>query len=438
MPDSMTIGRTTQFGVETISGTAPGGGATKQITDLTVTLDPAFSVTEVRGTGQRFDASVNPDGQERITGKVGGGLGYNSFMYPASMIWGASTDTTPVGGINARQHLWTPALTGSIPPKTMDIEMGDAQDAEQVLYALLTDLGVDMTRAACAPSGNLLARALTKAAAGGPFTGMTVTGITSIPIVPILPLQWGAYMDDLAANIGNTQLLRCFHSAINYASAYVPFFALNPSVTSYAGVADNAAVQETALLELMKDSVGEGLWKQARNGMRKYIRLKAVSGQYIDNYQTLTVTGVPTGGSFLLTYKGQSATINWNNTTAQTQTALTALATVGAGNVTVTGGVLPGATQTIAFTGLLANDATGFTVGTNSLTGGASPAGALVATAIPYSLQIDFCGSVKMPGPQADNQSLRVRQWDFIMVADPNWLTGQGFSVTLVNALASL
>ena len=435
MADTMTIGRTTQFGAESTPGVAPAGGATKQLTDLTITLDPSFGVTEVRGTGRRFDASVDPNGQESTGGKLGGGLGYNSFVYPASMIWGPGNITTPAGGTNARQWKWAPALTGSIPPQTFDIEQGDAIDAEQVLNAMLTDLGVDVTRAACTPSGTMLSRAVTKASAGGSFTGMTTSGVTAIPIVPVLPKQWSAYMDDLAINIGTTQLLRCFHAGVTYSGAYLPFFPINSSLDSFAGVADDASLKSTALLELMKDSVGEGLWVQARAGQKKYIRLLATSNQLVDNYNTLSTTGSPTAGSATFTYKGQSCAITFNSTSALAQTAISGLSTVGTGNVTVSGGPWPATPLVVTFTGTLANDATLPTIATGTLTPGSA---SLVQKTIPYSLQIDFCGEVNQPGPQADNSGLRTRQWDFILVEDPAWNSGQALSVTVVNSLAAL
>ena len=435
MADTMTIGRTTQFGVEATPGTAPVGGATKQLTDLTITLDPAFAASEIRGTGRRFDASVNPNGQESTGGKLGGGLGYNSIIYPMSMIWGAVTPTTPAGGTNARRWSWTPALTGSIPPQTFDIEQGDAADAERVLNAMLTDIGVDVTRAACTPSGTMLSKAVEKAETGTSFTGMTTSGVTAVPIVPVLPKQWSAFMDDLAANIGVTQLLRCFHAGLTYSGAYTPFYPINSTLDSFAGVADDATLKSTALLELMKDAVGEGLWVKARAGDRKYIRLLATSNRLVDNYATMSTTGSPTSGAATFTYKGQSCQIQYNDTSAAVQTSISGLSTVGTGNVVVSGGPWPATPLVVTFTGTLADDATLPTITTGTLTPGSA---SLTQTNIPYSMQIDFCGSVSQPGPQADNSGLRTRQWDFILVEDPAWNSGQALSVTVVNAVAAL
>lgn len=439
MADTMTIGRLTQFGAETAPGVAPASGATKQVTDLTVKLDPNFGTTSIRGTGRRFDAAESPNGMEYTGGKLGGGLGYNSCVYPMSMVWGAVTPTTPSGGVNARQWQWTPGLTGSVPQKTFDIEQGDSNDAEQVLNAMLQAFGVDLTRTACTPDGTLLAKALTKADPTGSFTGMTTVGVSAVPIVQMLPKDWSAYMDDAASGIGVTKLLRCFHAGFQYADAFLPFFPINSSLSSFGGTADNPAVKTTAFLELMKDTVGEGLWKKARAGQRKYIRLAAISSRLVDNY-FVSGTGTGTGGTITFTYKGvTSAPITFSGgwTASAIQTALQAMSTIGAGNVAVSGGPLPGTAITITMLGTLADDTSALTMTTTGVTGGTLP-NTLTPTTVPYSCIIDMVGSVIKPGGDADNSGLRTRQWDFNIVEDPIWNTGQAFSVTVVNAISSL
>lgn len=58
--------------------------------------------------------------------------------------------------------------------------------------------------------------------------------------------------------------------------------------------------------------------------------------------QTVSFGGTPSGGTFTLTYNGQTTSaIAWNATAAAVQTALRALGTVGANGVTVTGGPGP-------------------------------------------------------------------------------------------------
>ena len=438
--DVMTIGRNTQVGVESVHGTAPGAGATKQLIDLVFQMDPTYKANEIRGTARRFLSVVVPDGQEASQGKVSGALGYNSWVYVMSMAHGAAVITTPSGGVNARQWKWIIPLTGSVNPVSLDMEQGDSADSEQYLYTICTDWGIDATRAAVAPSATLLARAVNKAGSGG-FAGMTSVGVTSVPIQPVLPDDWSIYMDSTSANLGTTKLLRSFHGKLDYGGTYEPFFPLDSALPSYGGVADNPAPKVTFMVELMKDPlVGEALWPVARAGQTEYLRMVAGgvgASPLIDNYVTLTLTGAPTGGNFTLTFNSQTTgNIAFNATAAAVATALQALTAIGATGVTTAGGPLGTAPVTITFTNLLAQTLLPITVGTNALTGGTSPAPNLVATQIPYSMTYDFAGKIAMPGANKDFQGLRTREWTFNIVEDVTW--GNALIITMVNNLTAL
>src|SRR5260221_1044478 len=98
--------------------------------------------------------------------------------------------------------------------------------------------------------------------------------------------------------------------------------------------------------------------------------------------QTLTITGGPTGGTFTLTFGGNTTeTINWNDNAATAQTRLQALASIGAGNCTVTGGPGPSTPFVVEFTNTLgpANQAL-ITLSNNLLTGGTTPSVSIVET----------------------------------------------------------
>lgn len=92
--------------------------------------------------------------------------------------------------------------------------------------------------------------------------------------------------------------------------------------------------------------------------------------------QTVTITGTPTGGTFTLTYSGQTTTaIAYNASAATVQAALIALSNIGTGDVVCTGGALPGTAVTVTFAGTLANtDVAAMTASGAGLTGGSSPA----------------------------------------------------------------
>lgn len=96
----------------------------------------------------------------------------------------------------------------------------------------------------------------------------------------------------------------------------------------------------------------------------------------LDELQTLTETGSPTGGTFTLTFGGNTtANIAWNASASAIQTALQVLASIGAGNVVCTGGPINITPVVVEFTGTLgfANQAT-MTATSTGLTGGTSPA----------------------------------------------------------------
>jgi hypothetical protein len=94
-----------------------------------------------------------------------------------------------------------------------------------------------------------------------------------------------------------------------------------------------------------------------------------------EEVQVLTVTGTPTGGTYTLTFNGQTtAAIPYNATAAQVRTALEALSTIGAGNVTTAGGPHPGSAVTVTFAGTLANtNVAQLTANSAGLTGGTTP-----------------------------------------------------------------
>lgn len=91
--------------------------------------------------------------------------------------------------------------------------------------------------------------------------------------------------------------------------------------------------------------------------------------------QTVAITGGPTGGSFTLTFSGQTtAAIAYNATAAVVKTALEALSNVAVGDVTTTGGALPGTGVVVTFGGAYSGiDVAQMTANSASLTGGTTP-----------------------------------------------------------------
>lgn len=97
-----------------------------------------------------------------------------------------------------------------------------------------------------------------------------------------------------------------------------------------------------------------------------------------DEVQQLAISGSPTGGTFTLTYDGQTtAAIAYNATASVIQTALQNLSNIAVGDVACTGGPLPGTAVSIAFRANLGLQNVSTITTADSLSGGTTPATAV-------------------------------------------------------------
>ena len=105
-------------------------------------------------------------------------------------------------------------------------------------------------------------------------------------------------------------------------------------------------------------------------------------GLKTNEVQSVAITGTPTGGTYTLTYAGQTtAGIAWNAAASVVQAALRALSNIGAADVTCTGGPHPGTPVVVTFTGNLAGtDVAQMTGSGTLLTGGTTPAVVVTTT----------------------------------------------------------
>ena len=97
----------------------------------------------------------------------------------------------------------------------------------------------------------------------------------------------------------------------------------------------------------------------------------APTGAHVNEVQTLAITGSPAGGSYTLTFSGQTTgTIAYNAVNSAIQTALEGLSNVAPGDIVVTG---TSPSFTLTFGGNLAGQDVPQTTATASFTGGSSP-----------------------------------------------------------------
>lgn len=101
-----------------------------------------------------------------------------------------------------------------------------------------------------------------------------------------------------------------------------------------------------------------------------------MTGTNTSEVQTLSITGTPTGGTFVLSFKGYTTSpIAYNATAAAVQTALEVLSSVGAGGIVATGGPLPATAVTLTFSNQLGGQSVPLiTTASTNLTGGTTPA----------------------------------------------------------------
>ncbi|NUS82797.1 MAG: hypothetical protein HOY75_08585 [Streptomyces sp.] len=157
-----------------------------------------------------------------------------------------------------------------------------------------------------------------------------------------------------------------------------------PWLASLVGTNDTNSI----LLDTSKFTEGvhyeKGTALQPRNIIKSGLPLGKVtaSGLYApysgprSEVQSVAITGAPTGGTYTITFSGQTtAGIPYNATAAQVKAALEALSNINVGDVAVSGGPHPGTAIAVTFGGqYLSDDVAQMTASAAGLTGGTSPA----------------------------------------------------------------
>lgn len=117
-------------------------------------------------------------------------------------------------------------------------------------------------------------------------------------------------------------------------------------------------------------------------------------GPESNEVQTVTIGGGPTGGSFTLTFDGETtAAIAYNATAAAVKSALTALSNIDAKDLTVS---LASNVYTVTFGGTDAGQNVPQMTASSSLTGGTSPSVTVATTTAGGSGSKTFVRAVKL------------------------------------------
>lgn len=368
-----------QIGKETTAGTAVAA------TRILYTREPALT-RERAARPHRFATGTRDNVRAFTNGPITAGGAFSMPLSAAEIlevlaitVQGGVSPTTPSGATNARLFTFKP--TGSLDSATIEWDDG-ARVHEGVGMR-----GNSLTIAGSAMEENTVSIDLfgTDVTTGGSLTGALSER------TPSFFEGWQArlYIDAFTATPGTTPipgLLRNWSVQLNNNLGRV-YTADN---TLAANRVTSGELDVTATLTFdaypTRAATEFANWDATTMRMLRLEFLGPADGieAGANEEQTITVSGTPTGGTFVLNVLGQAVTLNFDDTATEVQTAINAaLAVLGTGHtVGVTGSGFPGNAATVTFSGaqVSGRDIPIMTLTTNGLTGGTAPDVALATT----------------------------------------------------------
>lgn len=215
------INRIVQVGVETTAGTAVA--ASKQLPTMDLQLSRTLDVAQFRAQGYKLNTAtqVNKDfGSGRLTGP----LNFTEIVYPLATIV-TPVITTPGGGTLSRDWTFTALASGANAFKTLTIQEGDSTAALQMVYAILTEFGLDWTGDGATVSGSILGRS--------PSAVSLTGGPTAIAQLAGSPRGADIYMDAVGGTFGTTKITDAMNASFSIGNVQAPKWVLNTTYTSF-------------------------------------------------------------------------------------------------------------------------------------------------------------------------------------------------------------
>jgi len=424
--ERISINQHLQIGAEATTALGTSVSAAKELLCFEAVYQPKGDTVFYRGTGRKYP-SEQEQNTEWMEATWGGVLDFNGIIYPAASVFGNVAPTSYANSATAKSWAFAPPITGSIVPRTYTVEQGDASYAQKSTYNLFTDLGYTITRKDVKMTAKTISQPIQ--------TGITLTSTpTIVALSPIPAKYFSIYMDTTSAGLGTTKLTKVLQVQYTMPATYGPFWPINAANASFTNHLDLAPAA-TVKIFMEADSVGLARVADWEAGTTYFLRNQAI-GLIIDNLQIGTITGGPTGGTFTLTYKGQTtAGIAYNATGATVQTAFRLLSTVPA-TTTVTGNA--GGPYSIVFspTDTLAQDTTAITASGAGFTGGSTPAIAIAASQTYATLTHDMAIKFGEPSQFQDKDGVFAIEWTGNIVEDATW--GNAQLLTVLNLITAL
>ncbi len=264
MAEVTTITQVTQLGVEATPGTSVAADKRMQ---MKIEPSASIDITMYAPAGGKYN-TLSALGKDFTEASFSGVANYNELAYIASSIlaYSAPTQVNPPTG-TAYQWTFTPSQFSEDSIKTYTVETGSSVRAWRFVYGLVTEWSYSIDREKFEISGSMIGRKLED--------GITLTANpTMISLVPILPTGVSIYLDNTSGGLGTTKLTRVISAEFSISDRFSPVWPLDAALDSFAvHIETQPKAQLTLTLEA--DSNGMALLSAARNGDKRFIRIKA-------------------------------------------------------------------------------------------------------------------------------------------------------------------
>lgn len=266
MAERSSLNQIVQIGVETTPGTAVAANRRLQ----SVGIEPSINadISPFRPIGSKFNA-LTALSKEWVEASITGRPTYTELVYVLSSVLTTGVTTAPEAGVT--EWVFSPSTTADDDPVTFTVEHGSGVRADRFAYGLITEMGLAFSRNGIELSGSMLGRALED-----PFT-MTADGVTSPPLVPVLPTQVSVYLDNTAAGLGTTKMTRMISANFNIGSRFGPVWVLDAAQPSFVNHIETEPDLNVAMV-LQADAQGMALLGTMRAGDTKFLRIEAEGG----------------------------------------------------------------------------------------------------------------------------------------------------------------
>lgn len=255
---SLSIERGSSVGAETVAGNVA------RALNILVTRDEATVKGTLMGklttTGATLTPSVNDVKSLHATAAVTGG----TFTIAA----GGNT-TTAITGATATASTVQTALNTATPNAIPYTAVGGN-------LATPTDIVCTAFGSGVQPAWTITPTGIT----GGPVSvvqGAAGAGPNPLPLIPVLPQQFDVYLDNSAAALGTTKLLRVLSVETDMADRFNPLWAINSANTSYATTYETK-LKPQVKMQMERDAAGMALVTAMRTGATRFMRIKATGG----------------------------------------------------------------------------------------------------------------------------------------------------------------